>query len=45
VPDLPYPTEDVLDAAVAAWSALRYARGEARPLPAGHSARIGAIWR
>jgi predicted RNase H-like nuclease len=45
VPDLPYPLEDVLDAAVAAWSAERYARGEALPLPAGHRARIGAIWR
>jgi predicted RNase H-like nuclease len=45
LPDLPYPIEDVLDGAVAAWSALRYARGEARPLPEGHTARIGAIWR
>jgi len=45
VPDLPYPLADVLDAAVAAWSAARCARGEARPLPAGHSSRIGAIWR
>jgi predicted RNase H-like nuclease len=44
-PNLPYPFEDVLDAAVAAWSAARYARGEARPLPEGHQARIGAIWR
>jgi predicted RNase H-like nuclease len=26
VPDLPYPLEDVLDAAVSAWSAARYAR-------------------
>lgn len=45
LPDLPYPLEDVLDAAVAAWSAARYAEGRALPLPAGHSARIGAIWR
>ena len=45
VPDLPYPLEDVLDAAVSAWSALRYARGEGRPLPEGHRERIGAIWR
>jgi predicted RNase H-like nuclease len=35
---------DLLDAAVAAWTAARFARGEARPLPAGHEARIGAIW-
>ena len=43
--DLPYPLEDVLDAAVAAWTAARYARGEARPLPLSHRERIGAIWR
>ncbi len=36
---------DLLDATVAAWSARRYASGEAAPLPAGHTARIGAIWR
>jgi predicted enzyme related to lactoylglutathione lyase len=36
---------DLLDATVAAWSAARYARGEAIPLPPGHTARIGAIWR
>jgi hypothetical protein len=30
---------------VAAWSAARYARGEALPLPEGHVDRIGAIWR
>jgi predicted RNase H-like nuclease len=45
VPELPFPREDVLDAAAAAWSAMRYARGEAEPLPAGHRDRIGAIWR
>jgi predicted RNase H-like nuclease len=45
LPDLPYPLEDVLDAAAAAWSANRYARGEALPLPAGHRERVGAIWR
>jgi predicted RNase H-like nuclease len=45
LPDLPYPIEDVLDAAVVAWSATRYARGEALPLPDGHGSRIGAIWR
>jgi acyl-CoA thioesterase len=39
------PEADLLDAAVAAWSAARYARGEAQPLPAGHPKRIGAIWR
>jgi predicted RNase H-like nuclease len=44
LPVLPYPIEDVLDCAVAAWSADRYARGDARPLPAGHADRTGAIW-
>ena len=37
--------DDLLDAAVAAWSAARFARGEAVPLPEGHTARLGAIWR
>lgn len=36
---------DLLDATVVAWSAARYARGEALPLPVGHVERIGAIWR
>jgi predicted RNase H-like nuclease/predicted enzyme related to lactoylglutathione lyase len=36
---------DLLDATVAAWTAARYARGEALPLPEGHEGRIGAIWR
>jgi predicted RNase H-like nuclease/predicted enzyme related to lactoylglutathione lyase len=36
---------DLLDATVAAWSASRYARGEALPLPPNPNARIGAIWR
>ena len=36
---------DLLDAAVVAWSARRYARREAVPLPDGYSERIGAIWR
>lgn len=36
---------DLLDATVAAWSARRYALGEAVPLPRGHTERIGAIWR
>ena len=45
LPDLPYPLDDVLDAAVAAWTAARFARGEAAPLPEDHASRIGAIWR
>jgi predicted RNase H-like nuclease len=45
MPDLPYPLDDVLDAAVTAWSAHRYARGKALPLPESHPTRIGAIWR
>jgi predicted RNase H-like nuclease/predicted enzyme related to lactoylglutathione lyase len=36
---------DLLDATVVAWSAARYARGEALPLPEGKTERIGAIWR
>ena len=36
---------DLLDATIAAWSARRYASGEAAPLPEGHASRIGAIWR
>jgi predicted RNase H-like nuclease len=36
---------DLLDATVAAWTARRYAFGEAVPLPDGHTQRIGAIWR
>jgi hypothetical protein len=38
------PADDVIDAAAAAWSAHRIARGEAQPLPAGHVSRVGAIW-
>jgi predicted RNase H-like nuclease len=45
LPDLPYPDDDVLDAAVVAWSAMRYARGEALPLPERHRTRIATIWR
>jgi predicted RNase H-like nuclease len=45
LPDLPYPLDDVLDAAVAAWSAMRYAHGKALSLPQGDHARIGPIWR
>jgi predicted RNase H-like nuclease len=36
---------DLLDATICAWTARRYARGDAVPLPHGHTARIGAIWR
>ena len=36
---------DLLDATAAAWTADRYARGEAEPLPARHEERLGAIWR
>lgn len=35
---------DLLDAAVAAWTADRYARGAAEPMPADASGR-GVIWR
>jgi predicted RNase H-like nuclease len=38
------PEADVLDATVAAWTARRFARGEARPFPPHHRDRIGAIW-
>ena len=36
---------DLLDATIVAWTARRYALGEAVPLPEGHAQRIGAIWR
>ena len=36
---------DLLDASIAAWTAKRYALGDAMPLPEGHRERIGAIWR
>jgi len=36
---------DLLDATIVAWTAQRYARGDAVPLPADHTDRIGAIWR
>ena len=39
------PEVDLLDAAVGAWTAARYARGEASPFPPEHDARLGAIWR
>jgi predicted RNase H-like nuclease len=35
---------DLLDAAVGAWTAARYASAEARPFPPGHAERLGAIW-
>jgi predicted RNase H-like nuclease/chloramphenicol 3-O-phosphotransferase len=38
------PLVDAYDAAVAAWTAARWARGEARSLPEDHVERIGAIW-
>ena len=38
------PEADLLDAAVGAWTAARYARGDARPFPADHFDRLGAIW-
>ncbi len=45
-PSVPRIAEpDLLDATIAAWSARRYALGEALPLPPGHEGRIGAIWR
>jgi len=36
---------DLLDATIVAWTARRYARGEAVPLPEQSTERIGAIWR
>ncbi len=39
------PVDDVLDAAAAAWSAERIARGAALPLPAGAVGRVGVVWR
>jgi hypothetical protein len=44
--DVPRRLEvDLLDAAAAAWSAGRYAKRTAKPLPETHAERIGAIWR
>jgi predicted RNase H-like nuclease len=47
LPPLPrgLPVVDALDAAVTAWTAARWARGEAWPFPGGHRERLGAIWR
>jgi predicted RNase H-like nuclease len=39
------PEADLLDAAAGAWTAARYARGEATPFPPEHGDRLGAIWR
>jgi len=45
LPELSYPEDDILDAAVVAWTARRYALGHAVPLPESHRSRIGPIWR
>jgi predicted RNase H-like nuclease len=39
------PESDLLDAAVGAWTAGRYAAGRAQPFPPEHTDRLGAIWR
>lgn len=39
------PEVDLLDAAVGAWTAARYADGSARAFPPEHTGRLGAIWR
>ena len=39
------PAIDLVDAAAAAWSADRYARGRAVPLPEAATHRLGTIWR
>ena len=39
------PEVDLLDAAVGAWTAARYAKGNARAFPPEHTDRLGAIWR
>jgi len=39
------PEADLLDAAAGAWTAARYASGKAKPVPAEHDGRLGAIWR
>lgn len=38
------PEADLLDAAAGAWTAARYAAGEAQAFPAEHRDRLGAIW-
>lgn len=39
------PEADLLDAAVGAWTAARYAAGKAVAAPPSHSERPGVIWR
>ena len=39
------PEADLLDAAVGAWTAARYAQAQAEPFPPEHTDRLGAIWR
>lgn len=39
------PEADLLDAAVGAWTAARYASGKAVAAPPTHTERLGAIWR
>jgi predicted RNase H-like nuclease len=39
------PEADLLDAAVGAWTAARYASGKAAAFPPTHTERLGAIWR
>ena len=39
------PEADLLDAAVGAWTAARYAEGRASAFPPDHAERLGAIWR
>jgi predicted RNase H-like nuclease len=39
------PEADLLDAAVGAWTAARYASKKAVAVPATHAERFGAIWR
>jgi len=38
------PEADLLDAAAGAWTAARYARGDAQAFPPEHADRLGAIW-
>ncbi len=38
------PEVDLLDAAVGAWTAARYSRGDAQAFPSEHRDRLGAIW-
>ena len=39
------PEVDLLDAAVGAWTAARYAKGNERAFPPEHTDRLGAIRR